>query len=317
MPCSEQAASSTSTTGTLPRPDLARRHPGRDVHRRADRVDRLDSAALPRRDDLASMIVVTTWPVMRSCRRRCGAAGPGRCDHDRDVAACARPAAVARHRQADRLHMPASVAREWAARRHATFTMPPPPPEVGSCTLSDRQGGRPCRRATRSPPVRGRSRDGGGALRCVGRRVDGGRAEQFGRVLVQFLLTIAIAAVMYANGENAADGLLRFGRHHAGRAWRPRRPPRRAGHPAASRWRGRHGHVQAALAGVGLAVAGVPLRRCSPSWPSSCASPSSARRSCSLPRGVAVLAGCRRDGDRAADLDARRRHCSTTSCARS
>ena len=37
-----------------------------------------------------------------------------------------------------------------------------------------------------------------------------------GLLLVQFLLTLALAAVMYVKGESAADGLLRFGRRLAG-----------------------------------------------------------------------------------------------------
>jgi predicted PurR-regulated permease PerM len=38
----------------------------------------------------------------------------------------------------------------------------------------------------------------------------------FGMVFVQFLLTIVIAAIMYANGERAAAGVRRFGRRLAG-----------------------------------------------------------------------------------------------------
>ncbi len=76
---------------------------------------------------------------------------------------------------------------------------------------------------------------------------------------MQFLLTLAIAAVMYAKGESAADGLLRFGRHLAGE------PGDRVVRLAAQAIRGVAlgvvvtAAVQAALAGVGLAIAGVPF----------------------------------------------------------
>ena len=86
-----------------------------------------------------------------------------------------------------------------------------------------------------------------------------GTLGSLGWLLVQFLLTLAIAAVMYAKGESAADGLLRFGRHLAGE------PGDRVVRLAAQAIRGVAlgvvvtAAVQAALAGIGLAVAGVPF----------------------------------------------------------
>ena len=80
-----------------------------------------------------------------------------------------------------------------------------------------------------------------------------------GWLLVQFLLTLAIAAVMYAKGERAADGALRFGRQLAGEAGD------RVVRLAAQAIRGVAlgvvvtAAVQSALAGIGLAVAGVPF----------------------------------------------------------
>jgi predicted PurR-regulated permease PerM len=80
-----------------------------------------------------------------------------------------------------------------------------------------------------------------------------------GALLLQFLLTVAIAAVMYAKGERAADGLLRFGRRLAGE------PGDRVIRLAAQAIRGVAlgvvvtAIVQATLAGVALAAAGVPL----------------------------------------------------------
>ena len=80
-----------------------------------------------------------------------------------------------------------------------------------------------------------------------------------GWLLVQFLLTLAIAAVMYAKGERAADALLRFGRQLAGDSGD------RVVRLAAQAIRGVAlgvvvtALVQAALAGLGLAAAGVPF----------------------------------------------------------
>ena len=80
-----------------------------------------------------------------------------------------------------------------------------------------------------------------------------------GWLLVQFLLTVAIAAVMYARGERAADGLLRFSSRLAGE------PGERVVRLAAQAIRGVAlgvvvtAFVQAALGGIGLAAAGVPF----------------------------------------------------------
>jgi predicted PurR-regulated permease PerM len=81
----------------------------------------------------------------------------------------------------------------------------------------------------------------------------------FGMVFVQFLLTIVIAAIMYANGEHAAAAVKRFGRRLAGP--RGEDSVRLAGQAI----RGvALGVVVTALAqsvagGIGLAVAGVPF----------------------------------------------------------
>jgi predicted PurR-regulated permease PerM len=78
-------------------------------------------------------------------------------------------------------------------------------------------------------------------------------------LLLQFLLTVAIAAVMYARGERAAEGLLMFGRRLAGD------PGENVVRLAAQAIRAVAlgvvvtASIQAGLAGVGLAVAGVPF----------------------------------------------------------
>jgi predicted PurR-regulated permease PerM len=80
-----------------------------------------------------------------------------------------------------------------------------------------------------------------------------------GLLLVQFLLTLAIAAVMYVKGERVADGLLLFGRHLAGESGD--RVVRLAAQAIRNVALGVivTASAQAALTGIGLAVAGVPF----------------------------------------------------------
>jgi predicted PurR-regulated permease PerM len=81
----------------------------------------------------------------------------------------------------------------------------------------------------------------------------------FGVMTVLFLLTVVISAVMYAGGETAAAGLLRFARRLAGTHGE------KAVHLAGQAIRGVAMGVvlvaigQAVLGGIGLAVAGVPF----------------------------------------------------------
>ena len=80
-----------------------------------------------------------------------------------------------------------------------------------------------------------------------------------GLLLVQFLLTTMVATILYANGETAARGMLTFANRLAGPAGE------KAMHLAAQAVRGVALGVvvtailQSILAGVGLAVAGVPF----------------------------------------------------------
>ena len=86
-----------------------------------------------------------------------------------------------------------------------------------------------------------------------------GTLRGVGWLLVQFLLTLGIAAVMYAKGERASDALLRFGRRLAGESGD------RVVRLAAQAIRGVAlgvvvtALVQAALTGIGLLAAGVPF----------------------------------------------------------
>jgi predicted PurR-regulated permease PerM len=85
------------------------------------------------------------------------------------------------------------------------------------------------------------------------------RVGNLGMLLVQFLLTTMIAAICYANGEAAARGMLTFADRLAGSEGV------KAMHLAAQAVRGVAqgvvvtAIVQSVLAGIGLAVAGVPF----------------------------------------------------------
>ena len=84
-------------------------------------------------------------------------------------------------------------------------------------------------------------------------------AGSFGVALIQFLLTVAIAGIMYARGETAADGLRRFGRRLGGD--RGEKVVRLAGQSIRGVALGVvvTALVQTGLAGLGLLLAGVPF----------------------------------------------------------
>ena len=144
---------------------------------------------------------------------------------------------------------------DWAARLRS-FTMPPPPEWLGTLPIVGTQAVQAWQRiatsrladvaSTAAPYV---------AATLVWAASAIGSA---GWLLVQFLLTLAIAAVMYAKGERAADALLRFGRRLAGE------PGDRVVRLAAQAIRAVAlgvvvtAFVQAVLGGVGMLAAGVP-----------------------------------------------------------
>ncbi|MEO8603499.1 MAG: AI-2E family transporter YdiK [bacterium] len=86
-----------------------------------------------------------------------------------------------------------------------------------------------------------------------------GQVGSVGLLLVQFLLTVLIAAILYANGEQVARGADRAARRLAGARGKT------TVHLAAQAVRGLAlggvvtAIVQAGLAGIGLAIAGVPF----------------------------------------------------------
>ena len=85
------------------------------------------------------------------------------------------------------------------------------------------------------------------------------RAGGVGWVLLQFLLTVIIAAIMYAYGESAAAGLLRFGRRLAGE--RGEKMVLLAGRAVRGVALGIvvTAFVQSVIGGIALGLAGVPF----------------------------------------------------------
>ncbi len=138
-----------------------------------------------------------------------------------------------------------------------SFTMEPPPEWLGTLPIVGTQAVKVWRTIAVSPVGDLASAAAPYAATAVAWMA--GTLRSLGLLLVQFLLTLAIAVVMYAKGESAAAGLLRFGRHLAGE------PGERVVRLAAQAIRGVAlgvivtALVQAALAGIGLATAGVPF----------------------------------------------------------
>jgi len=85
-----------------------------------------------------------------------------------------------------------------------------------------------------------------------------GQFGDIGLLVLHFLLTVAIAAILYAHGETAGAGVIRFGRRLAGE--RGERVVRLAGQAIRGVALGVVGTalIQTGLAGLGLAVAGIP-----------------------------------------------------------
>ena len=202
----------------------------------------------------ASMIVVATWPVLRPLQAWLWGS--------RNLAVAAitatwllvlvLPLALA----TGTIVSNAGEIVEWAARVRS-FTMPPPPEWLGTLPMVGRQAVEAWNRIAASPLRDLASAAAPYATTAVAWMA--GTLGSLGWLLLQFLLTLAIAAVMYAKGENAADGLRRFGRHLAGE------PGDRVVRLAAQAIRGVAlgvvvtAMVQATLASVGLALAGVPM----------------------------------------------------------
>lgn len=145
---------------------------------------------------------------------------------------------------------------DWS-RSLATLTVPQPPDWVGALpVIGTRLAGRWTQLAAGGPE------ELAARLAPYSRQVVlwfVGQVGSVGLLLVQFLLTVLIAAILYANGETVALGVDRFARRLAGLQGE------NAIHLAAQAIRGVAlgvvvtAIVQSGLAGLGLAVAGVPF----------------------------------------------------------
>ena len=144
----------------------------------------------------------------------------------------------------------------WAASWRS-FTMPPPPEWLGTLPLVGTKAMELWQRLAASPV--GDIASAAAPYAATGVTWTMGTLGSLGGLLVQFVLTLAIAAVMYAKGEGAADGVLRLGRHLAGE------PGDEVVRLAARAIRSVAlgvvvtAMVQAALGSVGLVTAGVPF----------------------------------------------------------
>jgi len=202
----------------------------------------------------ATMIVVATWPVMLAIQARMW--------RKRALAVTVMTVALLLV-----LVVPFSLAigtivsnadrvAEWA-KSVATFKVPPPPEWVGKLPLV----GSKTVQAWEQVAAAGIEDLAAKAAPYAGSVTKWFVAEvgSFGLVFVQFLLTVVLAAIMYAKGESAAAAVRRFGRRLAG----PRGES--SVHLAGQAIRGvALGVVVTALAqsvvgGIGLAVAGIPF----------------------------------------------------------
>ena len=201
----------------------------------------------------AAMIVVATWPVMtllqawlRGSRRMAVAAMTALW-----LLLLALPLSLA----TSTIVSNAGEIVEWATTARS-FSMSPPPPWLATLPVIGDEAVDAWQKIAASPVADLVASAAPYAV--TGVSWIAGTLRSMAWLLLQFLLTVAIAAVMYAKGEVAADGFLRFGRELAGEHGE------RVVLLAAQAIRGVAlgvvvtAIVQAALSGVGLAVAGVP-----------------------------------------------------------
>ena len=202
----------------------------------------------------AATIVVASWPLMMAVQRRLW--------HRRTLAVAIMTLALVVI-----LFIPLTLAIAtvvantdnvvaWA-RTLATLSLPPPPPWLEQLPLVGAgiaAAWREVMTAGIMEPLRELEPYARDALRWLA-----GQAGSLGRMLFNFLLTTIIAAILFAMGETAADGLYRFGRRLAGS--RGENAVSLAGQAIRSVALGVvvTALAQALLAGIGLAVAGIPL----------------------------------------------------------
>jgi predicted PurR-regulated permease PerM len=201
----------------------------------------------------ATMIAISTWPILLFFQRRLGGRrGPA-------VAVMVTllllllvvPLALAVTTIAENADRIAEAVREAT-----TMTLPSPPAWLGRLPLvGARAEAAWLELAERGPGALG------AALAPYGRQAVGllaGQAASFGGTLLQFLLTVLISGILFAGGEAAATGVLRFFRRLAGERGESAAVLAGKAIRAVALGVVVTALVQSTLAGLGLAVAGVP-----------------------------------------------------------
>jgi len=202
----------------------------------------------------AVMIVVATWPVMRrlqawlwGSRKLAVVAMTGA-----ELLVLVLPLSLA----IGTIVANANQIVDWATTLR-TFHMPAPPAWLGTLPLIGTQAVELWQKIATSRPADLASAATPYAATAI--LWMAGTMRGAGLLFVQFLITVALAAVMFAKGERGAEGLLRFGQRLAGEAGE------RVVRLAAQAIRGVAlgvvvtALVQAVLTGIGLFAAGVPF----------------------------------------------------------
>ena len=202
----------------------------------------------------AGMIVIATWPVMTTVQRWCW--------RSRAAAATVMTLALVLLLVVPLALVIATIAANadgmiaWAGTLYP-FTMPPPPEWLAGVPVVGGQLVEGWRRFASS-----RLGDQAASVAPYVAAVIvwlAGTMKGFAMLTLQLLLTVAIAGVMYAKGEQVADTLLKFGRRLAGDDGD--RVIRLAGQAIRAVALGvvLTACLQAILAGIGLLLAGVPF----------------------------------------------------------
>jgi predicted PurR-regulated permease PerM len=139
----------------------------------------------------------------------------------------------------------------------AALTVPPPPRWVERLPVGGSRLAAQWQQIAAAPKEELAARLSPYAKTLVGWFV--GQVGSLGMMLVEFLLTVVIAAILFAKGEAVADGVLRFARRLVGP--HGENVVRLAGQAIRAVALGVvvTAMVQSALGGIGLAVAGVPF----------------------------------------------------------
>ena len=200
----------------------------------------------------ATMVVVSTWPVLRSLQARLG--------NRRAPAVAVMTLGLLLLLMVplggDRHHLPERRQGVGWRSRWRTLACRSRRSGWAGCPSSARRPRPPGRRRLR--PVRTASSRGWRPM-PRSREMGARHVGSVGRLLVHFLLVVIFAAILYANGETAARGVRRFGRRLA--AERGENSVVLAGQAirAVALGVGVTAVVQTVLGGIGLAVAGVPV----------------------------------------------------------